>query len=68
MLNEKEMLKEIRMAGLKGKIKDIEETYEYIFIRGWNVNEDQDINPGQIDNPDDDMTYYDAESAIEETI
>ena len=59
-----EMEKELRDCGVKCAIKDVEEAYEYAFVKGWDFCDED----GQLNSPDDDITYYDIELGKETTI
>ena len=56
--------KELRGCGVMCHIADIEEAYDYAFVKGWDFCEVD----GQLNSPDDDITYYDIETGKEETI
>lgn len=49
------------MTQLQGKIKNQTKVDE-LLAQGWTINLDQEFNPGQLDSPDDDITWYDAET------
>lgn len=51
---------------LKGKIKNQEKVNE-LLASGWTIDPEQEINPGQINNSDDEA-YYDAETDTFHTV
>jgi hypothetical protein len=56
-----EKKKELIDIGVLGEIKNVDAAYELVFIKGWDIDPEQKINKGQINDPNTDA-FYDAET------